>query len=45
MYVRKNMNNSTSLALNRVLLHNIDSSYMDKYAKYEFIFINVVKSL
>ena len=45
MYIHKNMNISSSFALNRVLFPDIDSSYMDKYAKYEFIFINVVKSL
>jgi hypothetical protein len=45
IYIRENVNISGSFALNRVLISNIDSSYMDKYAKYEFIFINVVKSL
>jgi len=45
MCAYKNMNISSSFALNRVLLSDIDSSYMDKYAKYEFIFINVVKNL
>ena len=37
MYIQKNMNILSSFALNRVLISDIDSSYMDKYAKYEFI--------
>ena len=44
MYVYKNMNISSSFALNRVLFPDKDSSYMDKYAKIWIYFIDVVKS-
>ena len=43
VYVQKNMNILSSFALNRVLISDIDSSYMDKYAEYEFISLTLVK--